>query len=260
MQDQNAAASQEAQPYGKLVGQQIIYLLEERTTLIGRDEECDIVFDSKSISKKHASLHFLDPDGLQCELIDHMSRNGCFVNEDRVWNTKRRLEHGDLLRFGYDIVSFKFEYTNPNAIARQRADLQDTPFGVSESPDPRSRSPSGSPERPRLDPAELPAAGATSAEIEENRKRGEMYRGGAMRMGVQRITQGSQPRMRVGAGNKNVAGRDMQSEERVTLTAYQPSPSSLQAREQSLSPLQKSSPSFNSSSSSSSIRSSRPSV
>ncbi|KAH7827415.1 putative FHA domain [Monocercomonoides exilis] len=162
--------------YGRLVGQQIIYLLEELTTLVGRDEECDIVFDSKSISKKHASIHFLDEEGLRCELIDHMSRNGCFVNEDRVWNSKRNLEHGDTIRFGYDIVSFRFEYTNPMAVARGASVLQDSPFSSPfTSPERGGSSPSTSPERKKMDPADMPVAGVSSSELNENQAKNSIF-------------------------------------------------------------------------------------
>ncbi|KAK2956625.1 putative FHA domain containing protein [Blattamonas nauphoetae] len=104
--------------FGKLLGQSVVYLLEEPETEIGRDESCDLVLESKSISKHHATLSFLDQQGIQAEIVDHTTRNGTFVNDERIWNKKKLLEHGDIIRFGYDIATFRFEYTNPQAIAR----------------------------------------------------------------------------------------------------------------------------------------------
>ncbi|KAK2958579.1 hypothetical protein BLNAU_6348 [Blattamonas nauphoetae] len=107
-----------------------------------------------------------------------MSRNGTFVNEERVWNSKKKIEHGDVLKFGYDLNSFRFEYTNPTSIARGLQNLQDDPFSSpfsSGESDGRSRSRSRSPTRQKLDPAALPAAGAPSSELEERQKRDQLY-------------------------------------------------------------------------------------
>jgi pSer/pThr/pTyr-binding forkhead associated (FHA) protein len=151
--------------YGKLLGQQIIYLLEELTTTIGRDSTCDIIFESKSISKQQATIEFLDKEGTRAQLVDNNSRNGTFLNDERVWSSKVPLKHGDIIRFGYDVVSFRFEYTNPVAIARSSYDIQDSPC---ESP--FSLSPERSPKQ-LMDPSKVPAAGASSYDLENRRAR-----------------------------------------------------------------------------------------
>jgi DNA-binding CsgD family transcriptional regulator len=66
------------------------------TFLVGRDEEADLRFDSVGVSRKHARLR-IDEQGM-VELFDLQSRNGSFVNGQRV--DRLALRVGDELRFG----------------------------------------------------------------------------------------------------------------------------------------------------------------
>ena len=70
--------------------------LSPGTLLVGRDEEADLRFDSVGVSRKHARLR-IDEQGM-VELFDLQSRNGSFVNGQRV--DRLALRVGDELRFG----------------------------------------------------------------------------------------------------------------------------------------------------------------
>jgi hypothetical protein len=62
---------------------------------IGRDPECDLFFADKKLSRKHARVERL---GAAFRLIDLESRNGSWVNEERV--ETRDLRPGDEIRLG----------------------------------------------------------------------------------------------------------------------------------------------------------------
>jgi hypothetical protein len=89
--------------------QRIVALTRDRGRMtIGRNEECDIALSwDGQVSRLHAALEraggvwVLDDGGL--------SRNGSFVNDTRVAE-RRRLMHGDRLRFG----DTELEYINPH--------------------------------------------------------------------------------------------------------------------------------------------------
>ncbi len=62
---------------------------------IGRDPECDLFFADKKLSRKHARVERL---GVGFRLVDLESRNGSWVNEERV--EARDLSPGDEIRLG----------------------------------------------------------------------------------------------------------------------------------------------------------------
>ena len=62
---------------------------------IGRDPECDLFFADKKLSRKHARF---ERHGESFRLIDLESRNGSWVNEERV--ATRDLAPGDEIRLG----------------------------------------------------------------------------------------------------------------------------------------------------------------
>ena len=96
-------------PMGCLRSADIIYELLERKTKIGRGSNCDVVLTtSKSISSAHAVVLFNGPLQ-QASLRDLNSTNGTFVNNVRVHNDVYPLESGDILRFGCDVQSYRFE-------------------------------------------------------------------------------------------------------------------------------------------------------
>jgi pSer/pThr/pTyr-binding forkhead associated (FHA) protein len=88
-------------------GEQLIRVIEEaRGELwIGRSPSADISLPwDTEVSKLHAQLEFV---GGECTLVDDgLSRNGSFVNEERV-SGRRRLRDGDIVRVGRSSVLFR---------------------------------------------------------------------------------------------------------------------------------------------------------
>jgi pSer/pThr/pTyr-binding forkhead associated (FHA) protein len=62
----------------------------------------------------HCDIDFNSSTGIAV-LRDLQSRNGTFVNSERVQSADVPLMHGDYIRAGYDPENFKFEYANPPA-------------------------------------------------------------------------------------------------------------------------------------------------
>ncbi len=76
----------------------------ERAT-VGRGEEVDLALDEDDeVSRLHAELERIG--GQWTVSDDGLSRNGTFVNDERV-SGRRRLRDGDELRFGSTIVAFR---------------------------------------------------------------------------------------------------------------------------------------------------------
>ncbi len=69
--------------------------LADAPLTIGRDPECDLFFADKKLSRKHARVERL---GRSYRLVDLESRNGSWVNEERI--DARDLAPGDEIRLG----------------------------------------------------------------------------------------------------------------------------------------------------------------
>jgi diguanylate cyclase (GGDEF)-like protein len=76
------------------------FCVDSPSMVIGRDESVDIALLDGRISRRHARV-ITDEDG--CSIEDLGSRNGCFVNGDRVAGT-RRLQDGDKIHLGSTCV------------------------------------------------------------------------------------------------------------------------------------------------------------
>jgi pSer/pThr/pTyr-binding forkhead associated (FHA) protein len=85
--------------------QRILELTGERDELtVGRREDNDIVLNWDGIvSRLHAQVVRVGRDWTVAD--DGLSQNGTFVNDVRV-SGRRRLRHGDLIRFGSTAVAF----------------------------------------------------------------------------------------------------------------------------------------------------------
>jgi S1-C subfamily serine protease/pSer/pThr/pTyr-binding forkhead associated (FHA) protein len=68
----------------------------DRTTVVGRDPECDISLDHDSVSRRHAQLSV---DAFGVRVRDLGSTNGTWINGERI-STERRLTDADEVRFG----------------------------------------------------------------------------------------------------------------------------------------------------------------
>ena len=75
--------------------------LHKLITTVGRNEANDILLDDPTVSSFHCNI-LCREDGYH--LLDMKSRNGCWVNKDRV--AECRLEDGDRLEIGDVVLHF----------------------------------------------------------------------------------------------------------------------------------------------------------
>jgi predicted component of type VI protein secretion system len=88
-------------------GRQLIHLLGEGTDRksIGRSEGADISLDfDREVSRVHAELERVGEEWTLAD--DGLSRNGSFVNGERIVG-RRRLHDGNTLRFGDTLVLYR---------------------------------------------------------------------------------------------------------------------------------------------------------
>jgi len=81
-----------------------IIAIAEGTTTIGKSPECTVVLSDKFVSRKHVTIRFM---AHQFQIVDHESRNGTFVNGQRVAHSY--LKNGDLIRLGRVELKFRGE-------------------------------------------------------------------------------------------------------------------------------------------------------
>lgn len=85
--------------------QHLVDLHELDQLSIGRRHSVDLVFDwDDQVSRLHARLERVDEDWTVVD--DGLSRNGTFVNGERI-HGRRRLSDGDTLRFGSTTLTFR---------------------------------------------------------------------------------------------------------------------------------------------------------
>ena len=99
---------------GSKISQVDEYSLSDFDTLsFGRDEHVDVRFDPDKddlVSRKHAVIK--RNDGNRFSISDENSRNGTFVNKQRISGTFA-LSHGDVIQFGAGGPEFQFELDPP---------------------------------------------------------------------------------------------------------------------------------------------------
>lgn len=86
--------------------QRILALEGERGSVwIGRNDSADVALSGDGeVSGLHAEIEFV---GSECTVLDDgISRNGTFVNEERI-SGRRRLRDGDVIRAGRSRIVFK---------------------------------------------------------------------------------------------------------------------------------------------------------
>ena len=85
-----------------------IYLTQKKTT-IGRRPECDIVLESKKISKKQAIIR---KDTRSSYSIESTTASGVKVNDQKMKKSERlNLRDGDIVAFGDKSTYWRFEYS-----------------------------------------------------------------------------------------------------------------------------------------------------
>ncbi|HEU5358682.1 MAG TPA: FHA domain-containing protein [Gemmatimonadales bacterium] len=82
------------------------YAINRASLIMGRDASCDVVVESKNVSRKHAEI-VTSPNGYL--LIDH-STNGTLVNGEKIQG-QRLLARSDMIRVGED--DFRFYADQP---------------------------------------------------------------------------------------------------------------------------------------------------
>ena len=92
---------------GSAEGKKIFFGEEQQEVDIGRDPNCSLQIDEAVISRRHAKL-MKKWGGIV--LMDLNSRNGCFVNNEKV--AEKLLRDGDKILFG----TIKLIYRNPQDI------------------------------------------------------------------------------------------------------------------------------------------------
>ncbi|MGH7732842.1 MAG: FHA domain-containing protein, partial [Gemmatimonadales bacterium] len=118
------------------------YAISKASLVLGRDAGCDVVVESKNVSRKHAEI-ITSPNGYL--LIDH-STNGVLVNGEKIAG-QRLLARADVIRVGED--DFRFYADQPPG------------GGQPAPPPPQSAAPAAAP-APPVPPA-APAAQPASA-------------------------------------------------------------------------------------------------
>lgn len=76
-------------------------VLPEGVHEVGRSSDCWLTLEDEISSRVHARFHV---DGSSCEIEDLSSRNGTFVNGDRIVG-RRRLVDGDRIRIGRELIT-----------------------------------------------------------------------------------------------------------------------------------------------------------
>ncbi|GAA5048251.1 FHA domain-containing protein [Nocardia callitridis] len=96
--------------------QEIMLTPERERVTIGRSPQADLALSwDAEVSRLHAAIEYL---GTQWTIVDDgLSRNGTFVNGDRLVG-RRRLIAGDRIRVGTSIVSFHDFGATTDAITR----------------------------------------------------------------------------------------------------------------------------------------------
>jgi hypothetical protein len=76
---------------------------------VGRQPDCELVIDHKSVSKRHASLTW-DEAEQKCTVKDLGSTNGTFLNSSLLMRKEAALRDGDIISFGE--VQFWYLHTD----------------------------------------------------------------------------------------------------------------------------------------------------
>jgi pSer/pThr/pTyr-binding forkhead associated (FHA) protein len=104
-----------------------IFPLRPGMTVIGRADECNVIVDTVGdISRRHCAISVFE-DGTSV-VRDFGSRNGSFINDERIAESETKLNNGDVLRLG-KYVEFVFEDSkrpaHPGQQRRDRAGTED---------------------------------------------------------------------------------------------------------------------------------------
>lgn len=83
------------------------YIIRKQTTLIGRNESCDLTVDDSQVSRRHCQISW---DGVYCTLEDLGSTNGTFINGQPL-TAAYALRPGDKVQ----VANVVFQFADPQA-------------------------------------------------------------------------------------------------------------------------------------------------
>lgn len=166
-----ATASQIAQQidrrYGpKLIGvlpsgEKLEYQVNQAETEIGKATHNHIVLTDPTVSNTHAVL--LARDG-GYSVVDLGSRNGTYINGERLGTHSRALRHGDAVQLGQTVLTFRNpEETNENitAVLSEEA-VREIRKRAEKDPEPKASGPTA--------PSAIPDAAASSLSVHPKKK------------------------------------------------------------------------------------------
>jgi pSer/pThr/pTyr-binding forkhead associated (FHA) protein len=84
-------------------GEESRYTINQETTVIGREESCDVVLNYKRISRRHAVIQF---DGKAARIQDLASTNGTMLNDNLLTPEPKRLQDGDVITISPVTITF----------------------------------------------------------------------------------------------------------------------------------------------------------
>ncbi len=104
------------------IGPKEIITKKDYPYIIGRDVSNDIVIANKTVSRRHAAIIF---DGDECIIEDLNSKNGTFVNDQKI--TKYSLSDSDVICIGNEYISVeKEDKTSPLLVTETSSLSQDS--------------------------------------------------------------------------------------------------------------------------------------
>jgi DNA-binding winged helix-turn-helix (wHTH) protein len=90
-------------PPGRLIWEELVFLLQPGENLLGRSEEASVLIDAPGVSRRHARIVVTDD---RATIEDLASKNGTFVGEHRL-DGPTPLHDGDRLRLGRQLLVFR---------------------------------------------------------------------------------------------------------------------------------------------------------
>ncbi len=94
-------------------------------SIVGRTSRAFVTLDEKAVSHQHARLTLTSAG---CLIADLQSTNGCFVNDERIVKP-RRLQAGDVMRFGNSTLGFLTDAEDESQHTRALARVSPFPMG-----------------------------------------------------------------------------------------------------------------------------------
>ena len=86
-------------------GHQASWKLGADEIIIGRSPECGLLIDESFVSRQHAAI---SSDNSTYSIRDLGSKNGTWVNNQRIGDSPKTLQDGDLIHFGNPTPSLRF--------------------------------------------------------------------------------------------------------------------------------------------------------